>query len=374
MHELGLLDEFLELPHQEVRQLTAQIGDAGSRVADFTHLPTALQIHRLHAAMGLSQFPCRAGQRYPDFRPADAGRGDRPDRRGRTRRRRARDDAGRRRSRSAPTSWSAPTAGIRRCASAPASPSTNLGAPMDVLWMRISRRPDDPRPDARPFRRRPHAGHARSRRLLAVRLRHPARAASTTIDGAGPDGVPRRSSRIAPLLRDRVDELSELGRRQAADRAVDRLRSGIGRACCASATPRTRCRRSAASASISRSRMRSRRPIFLARHLRAGSLTTEDDLRRCSAGANARCGSSRASSCWCRTGSSAGSWPRPSHRSRPWRCGCLIGYRRCSEFLRVLLVSACSASTCTRQTLVRANLSQGRRPRPALCLPLRKSL
>src|ERR1700731_5180972 len=28
MHELGLLDEFLALPHQEVRQLDAQVGDA----------------------------------------------------------------------------------------------------------------------------------------------------------------------------------------------------------------------------------------------------------------------------------------------------------------------------------------------------------
>src|SRR5213592_4752671 len=40
MHELGLLEEFLKQPHQEVRTLGAQIGDDLLRVADFSHLPT----------------------------------------------------------------------------------------------------------------------------------------------------------------------------------------------------------------------------------------------------------------------------------------------------------------------------------------------
>ncbi len=40
MHELGLLDEFLQLPHSKVTHLAAQIGDARIEMADFTHLPT----------------------------------------------------------------------------------------------------------------------------------------------------------------------------------------------------------------------------------------------------------------------------------------------------------------------------------------------
>src|SRR5260370_22926650 len=40
MYELGLLDEFLQRPHQEIRVLGAQIGDEFVEVADFTHLPT----------------------------------------------------------------------------------------------------------------------------------------------------------------------------------------------------------------------------------------------------------------------------------------------------------------------------------------------
>ncbi len=40
MHELGVLNDFLKLPHQEVRELNAQIGDVSLPVADFRHLPT----------------------------------------------------------------------------------------------------------------------------------------------------------------------------------------------------------------------------------------------------------------------------------------------------------------------------------------------
>ena len=71
-----------------------------------------------------------------------------------------------------------------------------------------------------------------------------------------------------------LGELEELGRRQAADRrGRPAARTGIGRACCASATPRTRCRRSAASASISPSRTRSPRRTFWPRRLREGRVT-----------------------------------------------------------------------------------------------------
>lgn len=39
-HELGLLDEFLKLPHQELAHIEAKIGDETLPVADFSHLPT----------------------------------------------------------------------------------------------------------------------------------------------------------------------------------------------------------------------------------------------------------------------------------------------------------------------------------------------
>src|SRR6185312_10762170 len=43
MYELGLLDEFLKVPHQEYRQLSGRIGDFSVTVADFSHLKTHCQ-------------------------------------------------------------------------------------------------------------------------------------------------------------------------------------------------------------------------------------------------------------------------------------------------------------------------------------------
>src|SRR5262244_3808242 len=40
MHELGLLDDFLQLPHTEATTIGAWFGDKEYPFADFTHLPT----------------------------------------------------------------------------------------------------------------------------------------------------------------------------------------------------------------------------------------------------------------------------------------------------------------------------------------------
>jgi hypothetical protein len=50
MHELGILDAFLQRPHSETCHLDAQIGDARLTVADLSHLPTRCKF-LIHAAM-----------------------------------------------------------------------------------------------------------------------------------------------------------------------------------------------------------------------------------------------------------------------------------------------------------------------------------
>src|ERR1700741_937840 len=40
MHELGLLERFLQLPHQEVRQMRGEINGHSVVLADFSGLPT----------------------------------------------------------------------------------------------------------------------------------------------------------------------------------------------------------------------------------------------------------------------------------------------------------------------------------------------
>src|SRR5881397_3143243 len=39
MHELGLLEAFLALPHTQVRELRGIVGDSVIKIADFSHLP-----------------------------------------------------------------------------------------------------------------------------------------------------------------------------------------------------------------------------------------------------------------------------------------------------------------------------------------------
>ena len=43
MHELGLLREFLKLPHGKVHHISAVMGTTSVQIGDFTHLPTQCQ-------------------------------------------------------------------------------------------------------------------------------------------------------------------------------------------------------------------------------------------------------------------------------------------------------------------------------------------
>ncbi len=118
MDELGLLDEFLKLPHQKVSRFTGQFGEERVMVADFSHLPVRAPYIAMMPQWDFLDFLADAGQALSRLHRADAGRGDRPDRGGRPRGRRARHRRGQGRRRSAPIWWSAPTAAIRRCARA----------------------------------------------------------------------------------------------------------------------------------------------------------------------------------------------------------------------------------------------------------------
>jgi 2-polyprenyl-6-methoxyphenol hydroxylase-like FAD-dependent oxidoreductase len=67
MHELGLLDDFLQRPHQEVPQLTGQIGDVSLTLADFSHLPTRCKFIALMPQWDFLNFLVQQAQRYPTF-------------------------------------------------------------------------------------------------------------------------------------------------------------------------------------------------------------------------------------------------------------------------------------------------------------------
>ena len=67
MHELGLLDAFLKLPHQEVTELGAQIGDDMVTLADFSHLPTHAKFLAFMPQWDFLNFLAALGKRYPTF-------------------------------------------------------------------------------------------------------------------------------------------------------------------------------------------------------------------------------------------------------------------------------------------------------------------
>jgi 2-polyprenyl-6-methoxyphenol hydroxylase-like FAD-dependent oxidoreductase len=143
MHELGLREEFLALPHQEVPRLIAQFGDLTVPVADFTHLPTRSRFIALMPQWTFLDFLARHAARYSTFRllmrteaiglVEESGRVSgvkaiTPDGPLEVRADLVVAADGR-------ASVLRERAGLR---------VDDLGAPMDVLWFHLSRRPSDP--------------------------------------------------------------------------------------------------------------------------------------------------------------------------------------------------------------------------------------
>lgn len=67
MHELGLLDAFLKLPHQKLREIGGIIGDEKVMLADFTHLPTRCGFIAFIPQWDFLEFLADHGKRYPGF-------------------------------------------------------------------------------------------------------------------------------------------------------------------------------------------------------------------------------------------------------------------------------------------------------------------
>lgn len=67
MHELGLLDEFLKLPHQKVYELNAQFGEMRLTIADFRHLPTRCGFVAFMPQWDFLNFLAKKATRYQAF-------------------------------------------------------------------------------------------------------------------------------------------------------------------------------------------------------------------------------------------------------------------------------------------------------------------
>jgi 2-polyprenyl-6-methoxyphenol hydroxylase-like FAD-dependent oxidoreductase len=67
MNELGLLEEFLRQPHQEVRQIRAYFGERVVTLADFSRLPTRCQFVAFMPQWDFLNFLAAHARRYPQF-------------------------------------------------------------------------------------------------------------------------------------------------------------------------------------------------------------------------------------------------------------------------------------------------------------------
>lgn len=67
MHELGVLDEFLKLPHEKAALLKVQVGETSIPIADFSHLPTKCRFIALMPQWDFLNFLAKQGARYPTF-------------------------------------------------------------------------------------------------------------------------------------------------------------------------------------------------------------------------------------------------------------------------------------------------------------------
>ena len=143
MHELGLLDEFLKLPHQEVRELSGLIGDSSVTIADFRHVPTRCKFIALMPQWDFLNFLADHGRRYKTFDlRMKANAVDLIEEGGRVVGVRAETPDG-------PLDIRAHLvvgadgrhSMVRERAGLAVE---DLGAPMDVMWMRLTRHGDDP--------------------------------------------------------------------------------------------------------------------------------------------------------------------------------------------------------------------------------------
>ena len=67
MHELGLLDAFLKVPHQKVSRLRARFSGVPFFLADFSHLPTVCKFIAMMPQWDFLNFLAEQGRRYPTF-------------------------------------------------------------------------------------------------------------------------------------------------------------------------------------------------------------------------------------------------------------------------------------------------------------------
>jgi len=222
IHELGLLDEFLKLPHQEAKHLGGVIGGTEVNIADFTHLPTRCKFIALMPQWDFLNFLAEHGVRYGtfDLRMQAEATGLIEDN-GHIAGVRVTTPAGGLVIRAALVVGADGRGSVVR--ERAGLPIQDLGAPIDVLWMRLSRRPSD---GAEPL------GNFGAGNIFVMIDRGDywqcafviPKGAAEKVKAQGLDALRASIVELAPQLHDRVHELKTWDDVKLLTVRVDRLR------------------------------------------------------------------------------------------------------------------------------------------------------
>jgi 2-polyprenyl-6-methoxyphenol hydroxylase-like FAD-dependent oxidoreductase len=221
VRELGLLNEFLKLPHQEVRHLSGLIGGTPVRIADFTRLPTHCKFLALMPQWDFLDFLARQGARYPTFHlRMQAEATDLIEEDGRIAGLRVSTPAGPLTVRSALVIGADGRRSIVR--ERAGLKVDDLGAPIDVLWMKLTRRPSD---GAEPL------GRIGAGTIFVMIDRHEywqcayviPKGAAEAVKAKGIEAFRTAIVAVAPEMHDRVHELRSWGDVSLLTVKVDRL-------------------------------------------------------------------------------------------------------------------------------------------------------
>jgi 2-polyprenyl-6-methoxyphenol hydroxylase-like FAD-dependent oxidoreductase len=222
MFELGLLNEFLKRPHQKVTELGGNIAGEMLKIADFTHLPTHCKFLALMPQWDFLNFIVEQGRRYKRFRllmKAEAI--DIIEENGCVAGVKAKMGQ-------CPIEIRAPlTVGADGRSSTLRERAglqvMDLGAPIDVVWLRISRKPTDP----------PQSfGHALPGKLFIMLDREDYWQCGYVIPKGGFEDTRSKGIeafrqdivRMEPFLQDRVGELADWNSVSVLTVKVDRLK------------------------------------------------------------------------------------------------------------------------------------------------------
>jgi 2-polyprenyl-6-methoxyphenol hydroxylase-like FAD-dependent oxidoreductase len=222
MYELGLLDDFLKVRHQKIQNLSAQIGAERLQMIDFTHLPTHCRYIAMMPQWDFLNFLAEHGRRYENFHLHMSTEAiDLIEEDGKIAGVRAKKADGALIVRAdlvvgcdGRHSTVRERAGFK---------SDDYGAPMDVLWFRLSRKESD---ETDTF------GHVEAGRMLIMLDRGDywqcayviPKGGIDRIRAEGLDAFRRRVIDMSPFLADRIGELRTWDDIKLLSVSVDRLR------------------------------------------------------------------------------------------------------------------------------------------------------